>query len=228
MTDVDRIAGIPIFEGLSPEQHRDLAAIAREQPFDAGEIIFSEGDPADGFYVVIDGKVKIFKLSLDGKEQILHLFEASEPFGEVPVFTGGVFPAYAQAVKKSRTVFFPRRELIDLIRRNPDLALNLLAVLSIRLKRFTNLIEDLSLKEVPSRLAAYILILSDRFGGAADIELDITKTQLAGVLGTIPETLSRILARMVRREFIRVDGPRIAILDRDGLEDLAAALTRLT
>ncbi|MEW6266886.1 MAG: Crp/Fnr family transcriptional regulator [Thermodesulfobacteriota bacterium] len=223
---LEALAAIPMFEGLNPGQHRALASIAREQGHESGEIIFSDGDEANGLYVVKEGRVKIYKLSPDGKEQILHLFGPGEPFGEVAVFVGRRFPAYAEALEKTRTIFFPRAALIDLIRANPDLALSLLGVLSLRLRRFANLIEDLSLKEVPSRLAAYLLYLSDREGGN-DLELDITKGQLASLLGTIPETLSRILTRMGRRGLISTSGRRIKLLNRRELEDLASAEARL-
>ena len=232
MTSLDSgIAAIPLFAELSDGDRADLASIAREQTFDRGEIIFSEGDEADGLYCVADGRVKIFKLSPEGKEQILHLFGAGEPFGEVAVFAGRRFPAYAEALAKTKTIYFPRRALLDLIGAHPDLALGLLAVLSLRLRRFANLIEDLSLKEVPSRLAAYLLYLKERNNKGGDesaLELDITKGQLASLLGTIPETLSRILAKMTRQGLIETEGRHIRLLDLDGLEDLAAAETRLS
>jgi CRP/FNR family transcriptional regulator len=103
----------------------------------------------------------------------------------------------------------------------------MLAVLSQRLRRFTTLVEDLSLKEVPGRLAAHLLYLSEREKGSSDLALDISKTQLASLLGTIPETLSRILARMTREKLIKSTGRRYQILDRKGLEDLATGERRL-
>ena len=224
---ISHIAAIPLFEGLPKAQHEDLAMIVVDQVFNRRQIIFSEGDAAIGFYVVISGRVKIYKLSSEGKEQILHIFGPGEPFGEVPVFTGQHFPANAEAMEKSRVFFFPRDSFIDLIKTNPSLALNMLAILSTRLRRFARLIDDLSLKEVPGRLAAYVLYLSEQGKGANNLELTITKTQLASLLGTIPETLSRILRKMVEQGFIESDGPRIRILDREALEDIAEAGGRL-
>jgi CRP/FNR family transcriptional regulator len=218
---VSLIASSPIFEGLARAHLEDLAMIVVDQEFQRGRIIFSEGDDGNGFYVLNTGRVKIFKLSVEGKEQILHIFGPGEPFGEVPVFEGRHFPANAEAMEKSRIFFFPRDAFIGLIRRNPDLALNMLAVLSMRLRRFTALIEDLSLKEGPGRLAAYLLYLSEAKDGSRYLELDITKGQLASLLGTIPETLSRILARMNRRGLIESQRRRIRILDVEGLEGLA-------
>jgi CRP/FNR family transcriptional regulator, dissimilatory nitrate respiration regulator len=225
--DATRIAGIPLFEGLPEDQLRDLASIATAKSFSRGETIFSEGEPGNGFYVTETGRVKIFKLSPEGKEQILHLFGPGEPFGEVPVFEGRNFPAHAVALESSRMVFFPRSAFIALIKRNPSLALNMLAVLSRRLRRFTALVDDLSLKEVPGRLAAHLLFLSRSREGSDVLELEISKTLLAAMLGTIPETLSRILTKMVKQELIESDGPRIRILDRGALSELAEGLRRL-
>jgi CRP/FNR family transcriptional regulator len=171
----------------------------------------------------MSGRVKIFKVSWEGKEQILHIFGPGEPFGEVPVFAGQKFPASAEAMEESRVFFFPRDAFIYRIKKNPGIALNMLAVLSKRLRRFTQLIEELSLKEVPGRLAVYLLYLSESKEGEKHLELDISKGQLASLLGTIPETLSRILGKMTRAGLIESEGPRIKILDPQGLEDLAEA-----
>jgi len=227
MEIVKHIASIPLFEGLPGDQHEDLAMIIADQVFNRGQTIFTEGDDGTGFYVVISGRVKIFKLSPEGKEQILHFFGPGEPFGEVAVFAGQHFPASAGAMEESRIFFFPRDSFIDLIRKTPSLALNMLAILSMRLRRFARLIDDLSLKEVPGRLSAYLLYLSEQEKGSSNLELNITKSQLASLLGTIPETLSRILSKMVKQALIELDGPRIRILDRQGLEDLAEAGGRL-
>ncbi|OGP85655.1 MAG: transcriptional regulator [Deltaproteobacteria bacterium RBG_16_54_11] len=222
-----QIAAIPLFEGLSQKHYDELAGIAVDRSYKRGQIIFSEGDEGIGLYVLIAGKVKVFKLSPEGKEQILHVFEEGEPFGEASVFAGQRFPAHAETLEKSRILFFPRAAFIELIKRDPSLALNMLAILSRRLRKFTLLVEDLSLKEVPGRLAAYFLSVSEQRDGSDDLKLDIAKNQLAGLLGTIPETLSRILARMVRQGLIHVDGSRIKIVDRQGLEELAQAERRL-
>jgi CRP-like cAMP-binding protein len=221
------IAAIPLFEGLSQRQYGELARICVARTYERGQIIFSEGDEGIGLYVLVEGKVKVFKLSPEGKEQILHLFEPGEPFGEASVFAGQPFPAHAEALEKSRVLFFPRDAFIELIKGDPSLALNMLAILSRRLRKFTVLVEDLSLKEVPGRLAAYLLYASEQRDARADIKLDIAKNQLASLLGTIPETLSRVLTRMVGQGLIQVEGSRIRLVDRQGLEELAQAERRL-
>jgi CRP-like cAMP-binding protein len=222
-----KVAAIPLFEGLTSRQYDQLARICVDRSYQRGQIIFSEGDEGIGLYVLVAGKVKVYKLSPDGKEQILHLFEPGEPFGEASVFAGQPFPAHAEALEKSRIFFFPRGAFIELIKGDPSLALNMLAILSRRLRRFTGLIEDLSLKEVPGRLAAYLLYASEQRANSEDLKLDIAKNQLASLLGTIPETLSRILTKLVRQGLIQVDGSRIRIKDRQGLAELAQAERRL-
>ena len=137
------------------------------------------------------------------------------------MFTGGNFPAHAEALEESRVLFLPRDSFVDLIKRDPSLALNMLGVLSMRLRVFTHQIESLSLKEVPGRLAAYLLLLSGRDNDAEELRLDIAKGQLASLLGTIPETLSRILGKMSSQGIIEVEGRLIRLLDRAALEELA-------
>jgi CRP/FNR family transcriptional regulator len=222
------LAKIPLFKGLPENQLNDLSKIVIDQVLKRGEIIFSEGDEGKGFYIVVEGRVKIYKLSSEGKEKILHIFGPGEPFGEVPVFAGQHFPANAETLEKCRVFFLPRNRLIEQIERNPSLALNMLAILSKRLRQFTVQIEHLSLKEVPGRLAAYLLYASDREGGVETFRLDITKGQLASLLGTIPETLSRIFSKMNKQGLIDVSGPHISILDRAGLEELAETAGSMT
>jgi CRP-like cAMP-binding protein len=223
MSDIqETMARAPLFGGLSREELTRIGSIAQQKTYERGQAIFWEGDPGTGFYMVADGKVKIYKTSAEGKEQILHIYGPGNPFGEVPVFSGNRFPANAQALEKSRLLFFPRQNFIQLISRHPSLALNMLAVLSMRLRQFTVQVENLSLKEVPARLASYLVYLSDEQSGVAVVDLPISKGQLASLLGTIPETLSRIFNKMGQQQLISVDGGRIGLLNRDALEDLAA------
>jgi len=207
--------------GLSGEDMDALLSISVEKKMESGEMIFFEGDPANGFYIVADGMVKIYKLSAGGKEHILHMFGPGEPFGEVPVFSGSAFPANAEATKKSTLLFFPRSDFVHLIAVNPHLALNMLAVLSKRLRHFTIQVENLSLKEVPARLAGYFLLLAEEQKNTTVVTLNISKGQLAGFLGTIPETLSRMLKKMSAHGLIDVEGRNIRLKNYDGLTDLA-------
>ena len=215
----DVIESSSLFQGLPSHEIDEIVAIAVEKKFGRGETIFFEGDPGIGFYMVCEGKVKIFKMSMNGKEHILHIFGEGEPFGEVPVFHNQPFPATAEVLVKSTVLFFPRDRFVQLVIRTPSIALNMLAVLSMRLRRFASQIESLSLKEVPERLAGYLLYLLEEQGREDSVDLEISKGQLASLLGTIPETLSRIFAKMTEEGLIEVVGRRINILDRQGLEN---------
>jgi CRP-like cAMP-binding protein len=201
------ISAIPLFNGLPDDQLNALRQIALEKQFSKGQTIFSEGDETKGFFVVVTGRVKIYKVSSEGKEQILHIFEAGQSFGEVTVF--------------SRLLFFPRSAFVDLVTDNPSLALNMLAIMSKKLRQFAAQIESLSLKEIPARLASYLIYLAKEQGAGDVVNLNVSKGQLASLLGTIPETLSRIFAKLSGQQFIRVEGSRITLLNRPGLEDLA-------
>lgn len=218
---LDIINKIPAFNGLSEKQLNEIKSIAVDRRFKKGEIIFTEGDEGNGFYVVIDGQVKIFKLSPEGKEQILHIFGSGDPVGEVAVFAGRSFPANAEAITATRVLFFPRTAFLDLISANPSLAMKMLAVLSMRLRQFTIQVENLSLKEVPGRLAGYLIVLSEEQQNEEEVTLPISKGQLASLLGTIPETLSRIFAKMSTQGLITVQGRRIRLLDLPGLVDVS-------
>lgn len=228
MDMISIIASIPLFQGLSPQQCAALSAIAVRKYYSRGQNFFLEGDEALGFYIILSGKVKVFKLSPDGKEQIFHILEAHDPFGEAAVFAGKHYPASAQALSETPVLFFPSQKFIDLISREPSIALSMLALLSMRLRKLTTLVENLSLKEVPGRLAAYLLYTNDNNHLSPTIELDVSKNQLAGLLGTIPETLSRILKRMTDEKLIKTDARTISILNKEGLTELAEGIRRLT
>ena len=165
------IANVLFFKGLSREELEDIRRISSDHRYDRNQIIFSDGEEGRGFFLVVEGAVKVFKVSPDGKEKILHILGPGEPVGQVAVFAGQSFPASAQALRSSRLLFFPRNAFVHLIHRKPSLAMNMLAILSNRLREFTLQIEGLSLKEVPARLAAYLLYLAEEQGRADLIDL---------------------------------------------------------
>lgn len=228
MTTRTDLSDVSLFEGLAPADLDALAALARPRSFAAGQQIFAEGDPGLGFHVVAAGKVKVMKYAPDGKEQILHVWGPGEPFGEVAVFEGDAFPAHAEALEETRTLFFPREALLGAIGHRPELAMRLLAVLSRRLRRFVAQVEALTLREVPARLAAYLLLQDEQQQARGLVSLDLAKGQLANLLGATPETFSRVLARMTREGLVESAGARaLKILDADGLVDLAEGRRRL-
>lgn len=228
MDKKESIRNVSMFKGLSPDQIDHLADIAIVKSYRRNQTIFAEGEDCHSFYVIINGMVRIFKLAPSGKEQIIHIFRDGDIFGEAAVFSGGKFPAFATAIKETKVILFPKDKFVRLIKDDPDLSLRIIGTLSERLKQFVSVIENLSLKEVSGRLASYLLHLSDKSNQAEIIELDITKGNLASLLGTIPETLSRILAKMSDEGIIESIGNRtIKILDIDSLESLASGESRL-
>ena len=216
----------PLFAGLKEEDLQKVRAIASLRQVRKGEILFGEREEAKGFYVVLSGKVKLFKISQEGKEQILHVVTAPDAFAEAALFLEGSYPAFAEALADSQLFFFPKRNFIRLIEENPQLSINMIVSLSHFLRKFASLIEELSLKEVSSRVAKYLIDLSIRSSregkNPREIDLDSSKSQLASKLGTISETLSRTLTKMRSKGIIEVKRNRIVILKRELLEEVAS------
>ncbi len=225
---VDLLKRCPLFAGLRDDELKKIRAIASLRHLGKKEILFSDGEATKGFYVVLSGKVKLFKVSSEGKEQILHVVSAPDAFAEAALFLEGTYPAYAETLVESQLLFFPKRDFIQLIERNPQLSINMIITLSHYLKKFASLIEELSLKEVSSRIAKYLVDLAVKLSkegkNPKEVDLDVSKTQLALKLGTISETLSRTLAKMKSKGVIDVQKNRIRILNREALEELASGL----
>lgn len=210
-----------LFGGLSEEHLAEIEKIAVDKSYNKGDIIFYDGDEGAGFFLVAAGRVIVYKLSPEGKEQILHIVKEGDTIGAVPVFSGKSFPANAKAISKSHLLFFDRKKFIQLIVGKPDLTMNILALLSTRLREFTIQVENLSLKEIPGRLASYLLYLSQEQGSKDLVKLNISKVQLANLLGTGPESLSRALGNMKNKKLIEEKGANIRLISRDLLEELA-------
>lgn len=210
-----------LFGGLPEEHLAQIENIAVDKHYNKGDVIFYDGDEGNGFYLVASGSVSVYKLSPEGKEQILHIVKEGNTIGAVPVFSGKSFPANARAISKSHLLFFDREKFIQLITNKPSLTMNILALLSMRLREFTIQVENLSLKEIPGRLAAYLLFLAQEQGNKDLIKLNISKVQLANLLGTGPESLSRALGNLKSKKLIEEKGASIKLLNRNLLEELA-------
>lgn len=210
-----------LFGGLPNQYITEIEKIAVDKHFNKGDAIFYDGDEGIGFYLVVAGSVNVYKLSPEGKEQILHIVKEGDTIGAVPVFSGKSFPANAKAISKSHLLFFDRKKFIQLITNKPALTMNILALLAMRLREFTIQVENLSLKEIPGRLASYLLYLSQEQESKDLIKLNISKVQLANILGTGPESLSRALGNMKSRKLIEEEGANIRLINRELLEELA-------
>ena len=211
----------PLFANLPPDDLRRVEGIASLKHYARKESIFREGDRADGFFIVATGRIKVFKLSEDGKEQVLHLIGPGQSFAEATIFEGGAYPASAEALDDCELVYFPKRQFTDLLERNPRIALRMMASLSRWLKRMTDLVENISLRDVETRLVRFVSEEMKSRGvpirNGAVYELDVTKNVLASRLGTVPETFSRTLKKLQEEGKIRVKGKQIRILDAEAL-----------
>lgn len=196
---------------------------------DAQQTLFMQGEPARGLYVVLAGRVKVYKLSPKGREQTLMVMSTGDPVGEVAVLSGEAYPASAEALEAAEVFYIPRQAFLDLVTREPEVAMRLLAALSARLRSFASLIEDLSLREVAERLAAYLLNLAradggtgcERDEGAQVVHLEMSRTELSATVGTVPETLSRAFKQLSRTGAVETRGRQVRIKDRALLERAA-------
>ena len=216
MKSADLLRKTPLFATLPDDDLRRVADLAVPRSFAKKEAVFREGDRADGFFVVASGKVKLFKLSGEGKEQVLHVLEAGQTFAEAVIFEGGVYPAHAEALTEAELLFLPKRPFLDLLERHPKVSIRILASLSRWLKRMTDLVESLSLKDVETRLVFYLSEELKACGippkDGAELDLPFSKNVLASRLGTVPETFSRTLKKLQDDGLIDVRGKKIRVL----------------
>jgi CRP/FNR family transcriptional regulator len=210
----------PLFCALRPEARESLARRGVARRYESGEAVFQAGEPADRFFLVVFGRVKVFKISAGGGQQILHSFGPGTTFGEAAMWAGGRYPAFSEALERTALFALSRSALRDACAGNPDLAIGMMAGLSQKLREFVQLVEDLSLKAVPARLAGALLAEAKK-AGSERFRMRQTKAELASQLGTIPETLSRGLRKFKDAGFIRVSGPEITILQSSALRRLA-------
>ncbi len=209
----------PLFAGLTNGDLAALLKICRRSEIPKGTILFTEGEEARGFYVPVSGKIKIYKVTPEGRERVVRIAEPGRTFAEAAIFDLGIYPANAATLEKSVLLFFPKQEVLHLLKSNVQLAINMIGGISRLLREFMDQMEDIAFRDVPSRLARYLLDLAER--GGSRVELPLSKTQLAVNLGTVSETLSRTFRKMVDDNLIRVQSRTIDILDIDGLTTLA-------
>lgn len=208
----------PLFANLDPAESGALAEQLGERHYAAGTVLFEAGQPVEGFYLVVSGSVKIFKLSPEGKEQIMGVFAAGQSFAEAAVFQSmRGYPASAQCLLDSVLIFVPRDILLRQIARTPELAFRLLAGMAAKLRRLVGLVEDLTLRDARGRLCRYLLTLVPE--GEDEIVLPFPQTVLARMLGITQETTSRTLKALFDEGVLESLGPgRFRVLARDVLE----------
>lgn len=204
-----------MFADLSKEDIEAVADACTIKSLQKDEMLFREGDRGEGFYIVQTGAISVFKVTPDGREQIICVFRAPESFAEATLATVEVYPANALALEPSQLILVQRAQFRELIRRKPELSLQMLGSMSLHLKHLVQTLQDYKGRQIEGRLVDWLLRNAPE--AAASFELPVTKKNLAGQLGVTSETLSRTLARFREEKLIRVEGPRIHLLDRAGL-----------
>lgn len=226
------LKAVPLFAGLEAEQLRRLALHAVPRRVEPDELIFMEGDECQGLYVVFSGAIKIFKLSAQGREQVLTVERAGGVVAELPVFDGGPFPASCKPIEPSILLFISKQDFRRSCQQDPELALKVLASVGARLRRLVMIIEELSFMTVRSRLAALLLqivraekatVPAEESGAAKTpppvaVTLRMTQQEMAAWIGTVRELVSRNLGRLQAEGIIRLEGHRLVVLDVERLE----------
>lgn len=217
----------PLFAALDESEIAALAARSGIHAFSSGEVLFSEGEPCRGLYIVVTGRVRIYKTSVSGREQVLSMEGPGASVAELPVFDGGLYPASASAVEKTDALFISRADLRAICLETPEVSLKILQVVGARLRRLVGIIEELSFTTVRHRLIAWLLRRAKAEGkptqAGITFSLAVSHQELAAQIGTVRELVSRNLARLQAQNLIAVNGREITILDQEGLEaDLAS------
>ena len=211
-----------LFTGLSPEDIQNIAELTIVKSLAKGDYLFREGEIAHGFYVVQHGAVNVHRVSATGKEQVIHVFRTGESFAEVALASDKGYPADARAVETSQVLLVQKSGFLDLLRRRPELALRMLAAMSGHLRVLVGQLDDLTLKDVETRLANWLIkrCPAPPTDKKVKIELSASKRVLAAELGTVSETLSRTLAKFKMQKLLKVDGKMITVLSPANLSKL--------
>lgn len=202
-----------LFAGLSPLDLKSVAVITVLKQLARGEYLFHEGEPSRGFYLVQQGAINIHRVGAAGKEQVIHVFRAGESFAEATLATETGYPADARALESSQVLLVQKADFIALLRRHPEMALRMLGAMSQHLRVLVGLLDDLTLKDVETRLANWLVKrCPDRASTRpVGIELPMTKRVLAAELGTVSETFSRTLAKFREQGLIVVKGKTVTV-----------------
>ena len=210
-----------LFANLSDEEMAALRRRVSSKTYHRGETLFSEGDACRGLFVVGRGKIRIFKVSASGREQVLSVESSGSSFAELPVFDGGNYPASAAAAEESEVLFISRKDFQDFCREHAEVGLKVIAVVGSRLRRLVGIIEDLSFTTVRQRLIGLIVRSAEasttRTSDGVQVKLNKTQQDLAAELGTVRELVSRNLGRLVDEGYLEVNGRNIIVKDLAGL-----------
>src|SRR5579884_2070739 len=217
---LDLLRGVPYFRPLPQAELERLQGRAINQGFTRGRIIMLENDPCPGLYLIESGRVKVFRTSTDGREQVLMLVGPGGAFNDVPVFDGGPNAAAAAAMERTSLYLIPSEHVLAALRAHPDAALAVAAEFARQLRFLAELVEDLSFRHVTSRVAKLLLEYAEQPGQSAP-RPRLTQQDLASMVGSVREVVGRSLAALEREGAIRIDRARIVVTDREVLRRMA-------
>ena len=219
---VNTLRSCQLFTGLPVHDLENIAATSVIKSLSKGEYLFREGDPAHGFYIVQRGAVNVHRVTAAGKEQVIHVFRAGDSFAEVALASDTGYPADARALEPSQVVLVQKLGILALIRQKPELALRMLGSMSSHLRVLVGQLEDLTLRDVETRLAHWLIkrCPTPNSEQPVTIELTMTKRVLAAELGTVSETFSRTLAKFREQKLVAVKGKAVVILSPTRLSAL--------
>jgi CRP/FNR family transcriptional regulator len=221
------LRGVQLFAGLDADALRRLASRCVVRAAPAGTLLFRTGEPCRGLYVVAEGRVRIYRVSPDGREQVLHVQGAGEAVAELPLLDEGPYPASAVTIDDARLVFLPRAEFEQLYRSSPDAAHAIITALGKRLRHLVHVTQTLAFRDVAARLALLLVGYADRAGrptaDGVEVPLDRTQEELAMEIGAARESVSRALKQLQRKGLLgAVERDHVVIPDVDRLRTIAA------
>ena len=221
------LAKSPLFRGLSPADRAELAAVSALRSWDRGEELFSEGDPADALYVLVEGLVKVVKMTPAGKEMILEIFGAGDPVGAVALFAENPFPASARVIEPARAIVTPRAVFFAQLESRPSLVRGLLAGFTHRTMELTSRLAELAGAKVEERIARFLLRKADDLArhehGGLFLPLALSRQELADMTGTTIETAIRVMSRWAKQELVATRDDGFVLLDRRRLAEIAGS-----
>lgn len=201
---------MPFLSALSPEEQAEVLGLVHERRYRKGAVIFGEGDPGEAIFIVRKGRVKVYRVAADGREQIIGIFTHSQPFGLVVLLDGSPYPATAEAVEETHVYMFRTRDLQPLLARHAGLAGSVMATAASRLRQAHDRLHGLAVQGVHGRLATLLLDLARERGRPApdgwEMDLTLTHQELGGLIGASRETVTRVLANFRREKAVELHG----------------------
>lgn len=224
--DPDLLAKVPVFQRVLSEDRARIGAVSQVRDYRRGDLVFDEGDPPSFFFIVLTGRVKVFKRTPDGHERILEIFGAGGLLGAVATYESRPFPAAAAAIEPATCLLTPSKDFFALLESQPSLVRGMLGSLSIRLMELTSRLAELTGGRVDTRFARLFLKLADQMGhpgrGGTFVPMALSRQELADLTGTTIETCIRIMSRWNKDNVLLTDKDGFVILDRASLEELAS------